>query len=114
MDSWRSVPLLHRKNEVVPPQLQSQVPFPFPTNHASNGRHAGRPLGFAVVTDSYTGMGNNGVTVTKFLKFLMIFKMYLELSYNYRYFELRNLGTLVTSVTVTVIKIWHKKYLSSS
>ena len=27
-----------------------------------------------------------------------------ELSYNYSYFQVRNLGTLVTSVTVTTIK----------
>ena len=32
-----------------------------------------------------------------------------ELSYNYSYFLRGNLGTLVTSVTVTTIKSWLKK-----
>ena len=36
-----------------------------------------------------------------------------ELSYNYSYFQVRNLGTLVTSVTVPTIKICLKKELSS-
>ena len=32
-----------------------------------------------------------------------------ELSYSSSYFQMRNLGTLVTSVTVTTIQIWLKK-----
>ena len=32
-----------------------------------------------------------------------------ELSYSSSYFQMRNLGTLVTSVTVTTIQIWFKK-----
>ena len=36
-----------------------------------------------------------------------------ELSYNYSYFEPRNLGTVVTSVTFTIIRIWFKKELIS-
>ena len=30
---------------------------------------------------SFSGMGSNGVTVTKFLQLLMILELYLELSY---------------------------------
>ena len=33
----------------------------------------------------------------------------MELSSSSSYFQMRNLGTLVTSVTVTTIKIWLKK-----
>ena len=32
-----------------------------------------------------------------------------KLSYNYSYFQMGNLGALVTLVTVTTIKIWLKK-----
>ena len=33
-----------------------------------------------------------------------------ELSYNYSYFQVRNLGTLVTSVTVITVRIWLNKF----
>ena len=36
-----------------------------------------------------------------------------ELSYNYSYFEPRNLGTVVTSVTFTIKRIWLKNQLIS-
>ena len=46
------------------------------------------------------GMGSNGVTVTKFLQFLMTFELYLELSYSY---ILSQLFIVVTVTEVTKV-----------
>ena len=46
----------------------------------------------------FSGLGSNGVTVTKFLKFLMILELYLELSY-----FLRQVFIVVTVTRVTKV-----------
>ena len=49
-------------------------------------------------TPTWTGMGSNGVTLTKFLQLLMILELYLELSY-----ILSQLFIVVTVTEVTKV-----------
>ena len=45
-----------------------------------------------------TGLGSNGVTVTKFLQLLMILELYLELSYSFSQISIVVTVTEVTKV----------------